>query len=151
MYLTYVCSIMPIGGDASKHLIHMYMTWVNACLMILVLVEYGFFCLIPNTFPTNLCHSFEFLCSDLGFSCGTFPFAVQAYVQHKVPPIKVVSVSHPPPGHSLELHFGDLTSHRTLPTSYPSGLSVKTFSILFRSFQYQFHTCFNSIRWPPLS
>lgn len=91
MYLMYVCSIMPIGGDASKHLIHMYMTWVNACLMILVLVEYGFFCLIPNTFPTNLCHSFEFLCSDLGFSCGTFPFAVQAYVQHKVSPIKVVS------------------------------------------------------------
>lgn len=76
---------MPIGRDASELAFNIYVYDLSKCMFnySCFLLNMGF-CLIPNTFPTNLCHSFEFLCSDLGLSCWTLSFAVQVYVQNKV-------------------------------------------------------------------
>lgn len=49
----------PIGGDAVGSALNIYRAWINACLIVLFLVEYVFFFnyFIPDIVSTNLCLS----------------------------------------------------------------------------------------------
>lgn len=133
---------MPIGRDASELTFNdLYMTWVNACLIIPVSCWIWDFVSFPTHFLQTCAILLNSFAVTWGFLVGLSHLQCKSMYRIR---FNQFGFLHPPLGQEHGLFsgalIGDLSSHWILPTHYPSCLTVEMFSI-FRSFHLLIISC----------